>query len=66
MRCVSAFTTRTEAGESIGYGARFTAPHDMLVGVASIGYGDGYPRSMADGAPALVDGQTCSMCGLPR
>ncbi|WP_376695325.1 alanine racemase [Wenzhouxiangella sp. EGI_FJ10305] len=51
------------AGESIGYGARFTADHDMRVGVASIGYGDGYPRSMADGAPVLVEGEACRMCG---
>jgi len=51
------------AGESIGYGARFTAERDMTVGVAGIGYGDGYPRSMADGAPVLVDGRDCPMCG---
>lgn len=51
------------AGEGIGYGARFTAPHDMRVGVASIGYGDGYPRSMADGAPVLVNGARCRMAG---
>lgn len=54
---------RVAAGESIGYGARFTADGDMRVGVASIGYGDGYPRSMVDGAPVLVDGRTCRMCG---
>ncbi len=54
---------RVAAGESIGYGARFTADREMCVGVASIGYGDGYPRSMADGAPVLVDGQVCRMCG---
>ena len=51
------------AGESIGYGARFLAQSDMQVGVASIGYGDGYPRSMADGAPVLVRGQRCRMSG---
>jgi len=51
------------AGESIGYGARFRADRDMTVGVASIGYGDGYPRSMIDGAPVLVDGRCCRMCG---
>lgn len=54
---------RVAAGESIGYGARYVAGHDMTVGVAGIGYGDGYPRSMADGAPVLVDGQACRMCG---
>jgi len=54
---------RVAAGESIGYGARFTAERDMTVGVAGIGYGDGYPRSMIDGAPVLVDGKRCRMCG---
>ncbi|MDT8439838.1 MAG: alanine racemase [Wenzhouxiangellaceae bacterium] len=44
------------AGESIGYGARFTASRDMTIGVAAIGYGDGYPRNMPDGAPVLVNG----------
>ncbi len=51
------------AGEVIGYGARFRAERDMHVGVAAIGYGDGYPRSVADGAPVLVDGHRCSMAG---
>lgn len=54
---------RVAAGESIGYGGRFVADRDMTVGVASIGYGDGYPRSMIDGAPVLVDGRRCRMCG---
>jgi len=51
------------AGEHIGYGARFRAGRDMRVGVASIGYGDGYPRNMADGAPVLVRGRRCQMSG---
>lgn len=54
---------RVDAGESIGYGARFVAERDTVVGVASIGYGDGYPRSMIDGAPVLVDGRSCRICG---
>src|SRR5699024_1973650 len=54
---------RVAAGESIGYGARFVAAKDMRVGVAAIGYGDGYPRSMVDGAPVLINGAHCRMCG---
>ncbi len=42
-------------GESIGYGSIFTAEKNMLVGVVSCGYADGYPRS-AINAPAAVDG----------
>lgn len=43
------------AGESIGYGARFQAPTPMRIGVAAIGYGDGYPRNMPDATPVLVN-----------
>ncbi|AKS41844.1 alanine racemase [Wenzhouxiangella marina] len=51
------------AGEAIGYGARFRTERDLRVGVASIGYGDGYPRSLVDGSPVLVDGHRCALAG---
>lgn len=51
------------AGETIGYGARFTASGDMRVGVAAIGYGDGYPRNMPDGTPVLVNGREQQLAG---
>ncbi|NDY94578.1 alanine racemase [Wenzhouxiangella limi] len=54
---------RVPAGESIGYGARFTAERDLRVGVAGIGYGDGYPRSVADGTPVLVGDKLCRVVG---
>jgi len=50
-------------GDTIGYGARFTAARDMRVGVAAIGYGDGYPRNMPDGAPVLVNGREQHLVG---
>jgi alanine racemase len=48
---------------TIGYGARFSCPRDMLIGVIAIGYGDGYPRSAQDGTPVLVNGVRCSLVG---
>lgn len=54
---------RVPGGETIGYGARFTADRDMIVGTAAIGYGDGYPRSAPDGAPVLVNGQRTRLIG---
>lgn len=51
------------AGDSIGYGARFTAPCDLRIGVAAAGYGDGYPRNMPDGAPVLVNGREQRLVG---
>ena len=50
-------------GERIGYGGRFTAPADMRIGVAGIGYGDGYPRSLADGTPVRVGDYRCPLVG---
>lgn len=50
-------------GSSIGYGARFVCPENMPVGVAAIGYGDGYPRTAADGTPVLVNQTRCQIVG---
>src|SRR5699024_8923393 len=45
------------AGAKVGYSGTWTAPEDMLVGVAAIGYGDGYPRAASAGTPAGVGGR---------
>jgi len=45
---------RVGKGERIGYNGTWTCPEDMPVGVAAIGYGDGYPRSAASGTPVQV------------
>lgn len=52
-----------EAGAAIGYGRGFHCPEDMPVGVAAIGYGDGYPRHAPNGTPALVRGRRVAMAG---
>ena len=44
------------AGDSVGYGARFTATEPLRVGVVACGYADGYPRVADTGTPVLVDG----------
>ncbi len=50
-------------GSSIGYGARFTCPEKMLIGIIALGYGDGYPRTLRDSAPILVNNSRCSLIG---
>lgn len=50
-------------GDSIGYGSTWTCPEDMPVGVAAIGYGDGYPRHAPSGTPVLVNGQRAALAG---
>ncbi len=50
-------------GERIGYGATWQCPEDMPVGVAAIGYGDGYPRHAPAGTPVLVNGARADIIG---
>lgn len=50
-------------GEPVGYGARFVADRDLRLGVAAIGYGDGYPRNMPDGAPVRVNDRIQPLAG---
>jgi len=54
---------RVRRGERIGYAATWECPEDMLVGVAAIGYGDGYPRAAPSGTPVLVRGQETQLIG---
>ncbi|HEY0662594.1 MAG TPA: alanine racemase [Lysobacter sp.] len=50
-------------GERIGYSATWECPEDMPVGVAAIGYGDGYPRHAPAGTSVLVDGRRAQVIG---
>ncbi len=50
-------------GATIGYGARYTCPTDMYVGVIAFGYGDGYPITARDGTPVLINGVRCPLIG---
>lgn len=44
-----------KAGEFIGYNAGYSCDRDTRVGVVSIGYADGYPRSAPNGTPVIVN-----------
>jgi len=54
---------RVHKGERIGYAASYACPEDMDIGVAAIGYGDGYPRSAPSGTPVLVNGVRAAIVG---
>lgn len=57
-------TVRTaQKGSSLGYGARYTCPETMPIGVIAMGYGDGLPRTAHDGMPILVNGVRCHLVG---
>ncbi len=45
---------RFRKGDPIAYGGVFVCPEDMAVGVVGIGYGDGYPRVIAESTPVWM------------
>jgi len=52
-----------QAGESVGYGAKWTAKKTTTLGVVAVGYGDGYPRMAPEGTPVLVNGRLVPIVG---
>ena len=50
-------------GESAGYGRRFVARDDTVLGVLPIGYGDGVRRALSDNADVLVAGRRRPLVG---
>jgi alanine racemase len=54
---------RVQQGEAVGYGGVWRAARDSQIGIAAIGYADGYPRSMPNGAPVLVNGREAPVAG---
>ncbi len=54
---------RVQAGESVGYGSRWTADAPCTIAVIACGYADGYPRHAPNGTPVLVRGVRCPLVG---
>ncbi len=52
-----------EAGDSVGYNSIWTATEPTRVGIAAVGYGDGYLRCFAPGTPVLVGGAKAGLVG---
>ena len=52
-----------EPGSPVGYGGTWTAPVRMRLGLAAIGYADGYPRHAPSGTPVLVNGRRTALAG---
>jgi alanine racemase len=50
-------------GEAVGYAGAWRAETDTRVGIAAMGYGDGYPRHAPSGTPALVNGKPAALAG---
>ena len=56
-------TQQLQAGDTVGYGSRFTADGPTTIGVAACGYADGYPRHCDTGTPVLVNGIRTRLVG---
>ncbi len=52
-----------KAGESVGYGATFTAPRDLRLATLGLGYADGLLRSFARQGLAVVRGEKRPLTG---
>ncbi len=52
-------------GESVSYGAAFTAREDMRIAVAALGYADGLPRSLSNCGMAMAVNQQGKKAILP-
>ena len=57
------YIKRICAGESVSYGATFTAKKDMKVATISFGYADGYPRDLSNRGYVLIHGNKCNILG---
>jgi alanine racemase len=51
------------AGQSAGYGRRFIATQDTMIGVVPVGYGDGWRRGLSGNADVLVGGARRAVAG---
>ena len=69
LRLASRLTTRLlsiqelAVGDGVGYGLRYRATKPMRIGVAAIGYADGFPRTAPDGTPMVIHGKRCPLVG---
>lgn len=52
-----------KVGDSVGYGATWTANQATTIATIGIGYGDGYPRHAKNGTPVLINNNLCPLVG---
>ena len=52
-----------DADNLISYGGTFKTEKVMRIATVSIGYGDGYPRSLSNKGYVLINGKKAGICG---
>jgi alanine racemase len=58
-----AFVKKAAAGRAISYGQTFVAPRPMKIATVAAGYGDGFSRTLSNGAEVLIGGRRCRVVG---
>ncbi|KTF15202.1 alanine racemase [Pseudoalteromonas sp. H105] len=51
-------------GEYVGYGLHWRAPSNTIIGVVSIGYGDGFPRNVLPGVEIRINDRMVNVIGV--
>lgn len=54
---------KIQPGTSIGYGRRFIAKRESLIGTINVGYADGYPRPYSAKAKVIINGVFAPIAG---
>lgn len=63
LRSYLAAVKRFGRGDSAGYGQSWRAPHETLVGVVPVGYGDGVRRDLTNNGEVLLGGRRHPVVG---
>ncbi len=63
LKAVIAQIHRIKAGDTVSYNRTYTAEKDMEIATVCIGYADGFPRHLSNGAPVLYRQQKARILG---
>lgn len=63
LKTVVSHIHTVKKGESVGYGAAFTAEKDTVLATLPIGYADGFIRAYANGGSVRIRGCAAPICG---
>lgn len=63
LRAAIIHVKEIDEGDAVSYGSTFIADRNMKVATISLGYGDGYPRSLSNKGYVLINGRKAPILG---
>lgn len=63
LRAAIIHVKEIDKGDAVSYGSTFVADRQMKVATISLGYGDGYPRSLSNKGYVLINGKKAPIIG---